>query len=141
LPGKGGKGFNGGRDGDLYLDITLKPHPLYRATGHDLYLDLPLAPWEAALGASVEVPTLAGAVSLKVPAGTSSGRKLRLAGRGLPKARGGAGDLFAVAQIVVPAELNERERDLYGQLAETAASSAGDVSAFDPRRHFGKEEA
>ena len=141
LPGKGGKGFNGGRDGDLYLDITLKPHALFRATGHDLYLDLPLAPWEAALGASVEVPTLAGAVSLKVPAGTSSGRKLRLAGRGLPKARGGAGDLFAVAQIVVPAELGERERDLYGQLAQTAASSAGDASAFDPRRHFGKEGA
>jgi curved DNA-binding protein len=141
LPRKGGKGFNGGRDGDLYLDITLKPHPLYRATGHDLYLDLPLAPWEAALGASVEVPTLAGAVSLKVPAGTSSGRKLRLAGRGLPKARGGAGDLFAVAQIVVPAELSERERDLYGQLGEAAASSARDASAFDPRRHFDKEGA
>ena len=69
LPGKGGKGFQGGRDGDLYLDISLKPHRLYRATGHDLYLDLPLAPWEAALGATVEVPTLAGPVSLKVPAG------------------------------------------------------------------------
>ena len=85
LPGKGGKGFNGGRHGDLYLDIALKPHPLYRAVDHDLYLDLPLAPWEAALGASVEVPTLAGNVNLKIPAGTSAGRKLRLAGRGLPK--------------------------------------------------------
>ena len=80
LPGKGGKGFRGGRDGDLYLDITLKPHPLYRATGHDLYLDLPLAPWEAALGATVEVPTLAGAVSLKVPAGTSSGQEAAAVG-------------------------------------------------------------
>ncbi len=80
LPGKGGKGFQGGRDGDLYLDISLKPHRLYRATGHDLYLDLPLSPSEAALGASLEIPTLAGAVSLKVPAGTSSGRKLRLVG-------------------------------------------------------------
>ena len=67
LPGKGGKGMHGGRDGDLYLDITLKPHRLYRATGHDLYLDLPLAPWEAALGATVEIPTLSGTVSLKVP--------------------------------------------------------------------------
>ena len=82
--------MNGGRDGDLYLDITLKPHRLYRATGHDLFLDLPLSPWEAALGATVEIPTLSGAVSLKVPAGTSASKKLRLAGRGLPKPRGGA---------------------------------------------------
>jgi curved DNA-binding protein len=128
LPGKGGKGSNGGRDGDLYLDISLKPHRLFRATGHDLYVDLPLAPWEAALGASVEVPTPAGAVSLKVPAGTSSGRKLRLAGRGLPRPRGTPGDLFAVAQIVVPAELSERERELYDSL--------GQASSFEARRHF-----
>ena len=128
LPGKGGKGANGGRDGDLYLDISLKPHSLYRATDHDLYLDLPLTPAEAALGASVEVPTPAGNVNLKIPAGTSSGQKLRLSGRGLPKPRGGAGDLFAVAQIVVPGSLNERERELYRELGDQAA---------DPRRHFG----
>jgi curved DNA-binding protein len=137
LPGKGGKGFKGGRDGDLYLDIALKPHALYRAAGHDLYLDVPLAPWEAALGATVEVPTLAGTVSLKVPAGTSAGRKLRLAGRGLPMPRGGSGDLFAVAQIVVPAELSERERELYEQLAENADLRP----ASNPRRHFGGEGA
>ena len=128
LPGKGGKGFNGGRAGDLYLDISLKPHRLYRATGHDLYVDLPLAPWEAALGASVEVPTPAGAVNLKVRPGTSSGQKLRLAGRGLPRPRGGAGDLFAVAQIVVPAELSERERELYEGLK--------DASGATMRKHF-----
>jgi curved DNA-binding protein len=133
LPGKGGKGFHGGRDGDLYLDISLKPHRLYRATGHDLYLDLPLAPWEAALGATIEIPTLAGPVTLKVPAGTSAGRKLRLSGRGLPRPGGGAGDLFAVAQIVVPGELSERERELYGQLAES--------SPHDPRQHFKGEGA
>ena len=133
LPGKGGKGFNGGRNGDLYLDISLKAHRLYRATDHDLYLDLPLAPWEAALGASVEVPTLAGAVNLKVPAGTSAGQKLRLTGRGLPKARGGAGDLFAVAQIVVPQQPSERERELYRELENS--------SQFNPRRHFGGEGA
>ena len=127
LPGKGGKGANGGRDGDLYLDITLKPHRLYRATAHDLYIDLPLTPAEAALGATVEVPTPAGNVSLKIPAGTSSGHKLRLGGRGLPKPRGGAGDLFAVAQIVVPASLGDRERELYRELGEQAAN---------PRRHF-----
>jgi curved DNA-binding protein len=122
LPGKGGKGVNGGRDGDLYLDISLKPHRIYRATGHDLYLDLPLTPAEAALGASVEVPTPAGDVNLKIPAGTSSGQKLRLGGRGLPKPRGGAGDLFAVAQIVVPAELGDRERELYRELGTLAAN-------------------
>jgi curved DNA-binding protein len=128
LPGKGGKGFNGGRDGDLYLDISLKPHRLYRVTGHDLYVDLPLAPWEAALGASVEVPTPAGAVSLKVPAGTSSGRKLRLSGRGLPRPRGAPGDLFAVAQIVVPEQLSDQEREAYESLRRS--------SGFQARRHF-----
>jgi curved DNA-binding protein len=133
LPGKGGKGFQGGRDGDLYLDISLKPHRLYRATGHDLYIDLPLSPSEAALGASLEIPTLAGAVNLRVPAGTSSGRKLRLSGRGLPKPRGGAGDLFAVAQIVVPSALSDRERESYQRLAEN--------SSFEPRRHFREEGA
>jgi curved DNA-binding protein len=122
LPGKGGKGFNGGRDGDLYLDIALKPHALYRATGHDLYVDLPLATWEAALGASVEVPTLAGAVNLKVPPGTNSGRKLRLSGRGLPKPQGGAGDLFAVAQIFVPTQLSEREREIYESLRQASGA-------------------
>lgn len=128
LPGKGGKGHNGGRDGDLYLDISLKPHALYRPSGHDLYLDLPLAPWEAALGASVEVPTPAGPVNLKVRPGTSSGQKLRLAGRGLPSPRGDAGDLYAVAQIMVPAELSARERELYDELRAAASS--------DPRRKF-----
>jgi len=133
LPGKGGKGVKGGRDGDLYLDITLKPHRLYRATGHDLFLDLPLSPWEAALGATVEIPTLSGPVSLKVPAGTSASKKLRLSGRGLPKPRGGAGDLIAVAQIVVPPELSESELSLFRQLA--------DQSDFNPRRHFAAEGA
>jgi curved DNA-binding protein len=128
LPGKGGKGLNGGRDGDLYLIIHLRPHPLFRASGHDLYVDLPLAPWEAALGATVEVPTLHGAVHLKVPAGTRSGQKLRLARRGLPNPREGVGDLYAVTQIVMPAVLSEHERKLMQQLA--------DGSTFDPRRHF-----
>jgi curved DNA-binding protein len=128
LPGKGGKGLNGGRDGDLYLIIHLLPHPLFRASGHDLYIDLPLAPWEAALGATVEVPTLHGAVHLKVRPGTRSGQKLRLAKRGLPNSREGVGDLYAVVQIVLPAELSELERKLLQQMAEG--------STFDPRSHF-----
>ena len=128
LPGKGGKGFNGGPNGDLYLNIVLKPHQWYRVSGHDLYLDLPLAPWEAALGATVEVPTLSGAVHLKIPPGTQSGQKLRLNGRGLPKPHGEHGDLFAIAQMVMPATLNEPQRALLKELA--------DVFKFDPRAHF-----
>ena len=128
LPGKGGKGLNGGPNGNLYLNIVFKPHPVYRAVGHDLYLDLPLAPWEAALGTSVEVPTLAGPVRLKVAAGTNSGRKLRLAGRGLPKRGQGEGDLFAIVQIVVPTVLTEREQALFRELAN--------ISQFDPRVAF-----
>jgi curved DNA-binding protein len=131
LAGKGGKGFNGGRDGDLYLTIALHPHPLFRVSGHDLYLDLPLAPWEAVLGAEVEVPTLAGAVKLKVPPHTRSGQQLRLAGRGLPKSQGGEGALYAMVQIVVPTASGEREQALYRQLAE--------ASTFNPRGHFQQE--
>ncbi len=131
LAGRGGKGLNGGRDGDLYLSIALRPHPLFRVSGHDLYLDLPLAPWEAVLGASVEVPTLGGPVRLKVPPNTHAGQQLRLSGRGLPKPDGKEGDLFALAQVVVPAATNERERELFKQLAE--------ASTFNPRARFQQE--
>jgi len=131
LRGRGGKGLNGGRDGDLWLNITLLPHALYRVSGHDLYLDLPVAPWEAVLGAAVEVPTLAGAVNLKVPPHTGSGQQLRLAGRGLPKPDGGAGDLFATVQIVVPSTVSAPEKALYEQLKTG--------STFDPRARFAQE--
>jgi curved DNA-binding protein len=131
VPGKGGKGSNGGRDGDLYLDITLKPHPVFRPSGHDLYMDLPLAPWEAALGATVEVPTLGGAVRLKIPPGTRAGQQFRLSARGLPRPRGGAGDQFAIVQVAVPHSVTDKERDLYRQLAE--------ASHFDPRKHLQQE--
>ena len=131
LAGKGGRGVNGGRNGDLYLNISLRPHALYRASGHDLFLDLPLAPWEAVLGTAVELPTPGGRVRLKVPAGTQAGQHLRLPRRGLPKPGGGEGDLYAIAQIVVPSVTDERERALYQQLA--------DVSAFDPRVQLAPE--
>jgi len=131
LRGKGGKGMGGAPDGDLYLNIALHPHALYRVSGHDLYLDLPLTPWEAALGAVVEVPTPSGAVHLKVPPGTHAGQKLRLARRGLPKPREGEGDLYAIVQIVVPTVLSERERALFKELA--------DGSSFNPRGHFEQE--
>jgi len=131
VPGKGGAGMNGGRAGDLYLTIALHPHPLFRVSGHDLYLDLPLAPWEAVLGTSIEVPTPAGQVRLKVPAGTRAGQHLRLPKRGMPKPHSGAGDLYAMVQIVVPSELTEKERALFTQLA--------DDSKFNPRGHFNQE--
>jgi len=125
LKGKGGKGRNGGEDGDIYLHLTLAPHPVFRADKHDLYFDLVLAPWEAALGAELELPTLDGPVVLTVPAGTRSGRKLRLRGRGLASGRGVRGDLYAVAVIDVPATLSDEERELFTQLAK--------VSNFNPR--------
>ncbi len=131
LAGKGGKGANGGRDGDLYLNISLRPHRLFRVRGHDLFLDLPLAPWEAVLGTKVEVPTLGGSVQLRIPPGTRAGQQLRLAGRGLPKPHSGEGDLFAIVQIAVPGAPSERERALYKELAG--------VSTFNPRGHFGEE--
>ncbi len=132
LPGKGGKGINGGRDGDLYLNVILQPHRLYRVSGHDLYIDLPLAPWEAVLGATVEVPTLGGAVRLKVPEGSTAGQQLRLGKRGLPKPGGaGEGDLYAIVQIVVPTKPTARESALFKQLAE--------ASTFNPRGHLAEE--
>ncbi len=131
LPGKGGKGRNGGRNGDLYLNISLRPHPVYRAVGHHLYMDLPLAAWEAVLGTSVEVATPGGAVRLKVPAGSHGGQQLRLPRRGLPTPKGGSGDLYAVLQIAVPSVVSEQERALYRQLAE--------ISAFDPRAQVTRE--
>lgn len=131
LRGQGGKGRHGGPDGDLYLNIVLRPHKLFRTDDHDLYIDLPLAPWEAALGASVEVPTPGGPVHLKVPAGTAAGRKMRLARRGLPKPQGGEGDLYAVVHIVLPDTFSEQERTLLKQL--------GEATTFDPRAHFKTE--
>ena len=128
LRGKGGPGANGGPPGDLYLQIALEPHPLFKPSGHDLDLEVPVAPWEAALGAQIEVPTLEGQVKMKLPAGTKSGQKLRLAGKGLPRVGGGAGDLYAVLNIVVPATLTERERQLFEELRE--------ASRFEPRSRF-----
>jgi curved DNA-binding protein len=133
LRGKGGKGRNGGADGDIYLHIILARHPVFRADKHDLHFDLALAPWEAVLGAEVEVPTLDGPVVLTVPAGTRAGRKLRLRGRGLANARGGRGDLYAAVYIEVPATPTERERELFKELAG--------ASRFDPRAVAPEEKA
>ena len=129
VPRKGGPGVNGGPPGDLYLNIVLRPHPLFKASGHDLYLELPVAPWEAVLGAEIEVPTLAGRVKVTVRPGSRAGQKLRLAGRGLPLPKGGHGDLYCVLQIVTPTALSEREQQLFEEL--------GRHSTFNPRGHLG----
>ena len=125
LAGQGGRGGDGGRPGDLYFIVRLLPHPVYRVRGRDLYVELRLAPWEAALGTSVAVDTPGGEAKVKVPHGTSSGRRLRLRGRGLPRPRGKPGDLYAEARIMVPPRPSDQERQLFEQLAA--------VSGFDPR--------
>jgi curved DNA-binding protein len=128
LGAKGGAGSHGGAAGDLYVTLALTPHPLYRVSGRDLYMDLPLAPWEAVLGAVIRVPTLDGPVELNVKPGATAGQQLRLAGRGLRGSDGSSGALHAVIVIVMPAVASEAERALYRQLAE--------ASDFDPRPLF-----
>jgi curved DNA-binding protein len=125
LAGQGGEGHGGAPKGDLFLKVEIEPHRRYRLEGHDLYLDLPVTPWEAALGAEVQLTTLSGTVTLKVPAGTHSGQKLRLRGKGMLDPRGRRGDLYAVIAIHVPSTLTPAERSLYEDLKR--------VSVFDPR--------
>jgi curved DNA-binding protein len=125
LAGQGGRGGDGGPPGDLYLIASIRPDSRYRVEGRDIYVRLPLAPWEAALGTTVPLETPGGETKVKVPPGTSSGRRLRLRGRGLPNPRGRPGDVFAEVQIMVPPKLTEQERELFEQLAAT--------STFDPR--------
>lgn len=125
LAGQGEAGHAGGPAGDLLLRVRLAADARFRVEGADLVTPLPLSPWEAALGAQAEVPTLSGRVQIKVPAGSSSGRRIRLRGRGMPTAEGGHGDLYAEIQIALPEELSARERELFEQLAR--------VSRFRPR--------
>ena len=133
--GKGSKGVGGGADGangDIYLHIELSSHPVFRADRHDIYFDLALTPWEAALGAEIEVVTLDQPVLLTVPPLTRSGRKLRLRGRGLNNGKDGRGDLYAVVHIDMPTTLSSRERELYQELAR--------ASSFSPRAATPKEQ-
>ena len=125
LSGQGGSGVGGGPSGDLYLRVELEPHPRYRLEGRDLYMDLPITPWEAALGCEAKIRTLSGELSLKVPPGTQSNQKLRLKGRGMPNPKGNSGDFYVVIQIAVPKSLSDQERELYDELKR--------VSRFNPR--------
>ncbi len=127
LAGQGAPGAGGGRTGDLYLEIEFKPHPVYRVEGADVSVDLPLAPWEAALGATVDVATPEGTVQLTIPKGSQAGRKLRLKGRGLPGKN--PGDLYAVLAIVAPKADSEAAQAAYQNLAKAFAD-------FKPRAHL-----
>jgi curved DNA-binding protein len=125
LAGEGGGG-QGGPSGDLFLRVRVRPDPRFDVEGNDLYVDLPVTPWEAALGADgVEVPTLEGTARVRVPPGSSCGRQLRLRGEGLPDGRGGKGDLYATLDIRVPKQLSPQEREHFERLAE--------LSSFNPR--------
>lgn len=126
LAGEGAEGIGGGPRGDLFLRVRIRPHRRFRLDGRDVYLDLPVAPWEAALGASVRVPTLRGSARLRIPAGSSSGRRLRLRGEGMPDPGGRPGDLYAVVQIHLPRRLTREQRELFERLAQAS-------SDFDPR--------
>jgi curved DNA-binding protein len=131
LPGKGSAGAGSGQSGDLYLRIRIAPHSMFRVKGQDIEVDFPVAPWEAALGAKLEVPTLDGPVAITLPAGIQSGQKMRLRGKGLPAKASSAkngkhGDLYAIVKIVVPKKLDPGERRLFEELART--------SPFQPRK-------
>jgi len=125
LSGQGGPGYGNVPPGDLYLEIEFAPHPYFRADGRDVYLELPVAPWEAALGASITVPTPDGSVQLQVPPDSSAGRKLRLRGKGLPSDP--PGDLYVVLSIALPAADTAPAQEIYREMART-------FSGFDPRR-------
>lgn len=123
LGGQGAKGKGSGKAGDLYLEIEFNSHHFYRVEGADVYLELPVAPWEAALGASVKVPTPSGAIDLKIPANSKTGKKLRLKSRGIPAKI--PGDLYVVLQIVLPPADDEKSRAIYKRMHEEMS--------FDPR--------
>ena len=127
LAGQGSAGMSGGQAGDLYLEIEFNPHQIYRVEGHDVYLDLPITPWEAALGATVKVPIPDGKIDMKIPASTASGRKMRLKGRGIPGKP--AGDLYVVPQITLPIADSEADKDLYRKMQQQMA--------YNPRSKLG----
>jgi curved DNA-binding protein len=126
LAGEGGRGSGNGPAGDLYLVVRIKPHRRFRLDGRDITVDLPVSPWEAVLGATVAVRTPGGEAKVKVPPGSSTGRRLRLRGEGMPNPKGKPGDLYAEIKIMVPPKPTARERELFEQLAA--------VSTFDPRK-------
>lgn len=127
LSGQGDPGMGQGKPGDLYLEIEFRPHPFYHVEGRDVYVDLPVAPWELALGATVHAPTPAGKVDLKIPPASAAGRKLRLKGRGIPG--NPAGDLYVVLKVVLPPAESEAAKEAYREMAQ--------AFKFNPRQALG----
>ncbi|MFP4079527.1 MAG: DnaJ C-terminal domain-containing protein [Ectothiorhodospira sp.] len=126
LSGQGAPGMGGGPEGDLYLEVQVRPHPHFRLEGRDIHLDLPVTPWEAALGATVSVPTLEGAVEMKIPAGSGSGRRLRLKGRGMPG--NPPGDQYVHLQMVTPPADSDKAKRFYERMRKEMP--------YDPRQHL-----
>lgn len=124
LAGQGSPGLGGGPNGDLYLEVQFRSHPRYRTEGRDVFATLPVAPWEAALGASIQAPVPDGVVEVRIPEGSQSGRKLRLKGRGIPGSP--PGDLYLVLEVVLPRATSPRAREIYQDMARELA--------FDPRQ-------
>ena len=118
VKGKGAPGQGGGPSGDLYLHVDFVPHSVFRPEGSDVFVHLPVWPWEAALGTDVEVPTLTGSVRLKIPPGSQSKQKMRLKGKGLPTRSGSHGDQFVILDIVLPSPVSTEEKDLFEKLAK-----------------------
>lgn len=128
LKGQGAPGIAGGEKGDLYLTIRLAPHPLFEVEGHDLVIQVPLAPWEAALGTKVAVPTLTGRINLTIRPDSQNGQRLRVKGNGLMNKSGERGDLYAQLKIVMPKHTDDATKALWQKLADKAA--------FDPRAQW-----
>lgn len=117
LPGLGGQGFGKGRKGDLYIEIVFSKHPIFKVDKRDILLELPIAPWEAALGASVSVPVLGGSVELKIPPGSQTGKKLRLKKKGIPGKT--PGDQYVILKVVIPEATTAKAKDIYKRMKET----------------------
>ena len=133
LRSQGSPGFNGGPPGDLYLEVEFERDARYRVDGRDVTQTVPVSPWEAALGATVEVATPSGRVEVNVPAGSNNGRKLRLKGRGIPGGSGAEpGDLYLELELVLPPASNDKARELYQTMAR-------EFSSFKPREQMGAQ--
>ena len=128
LSGQGAEGMHGGKNGDLFLEVSFGEHPFFTPDKHDIMLTLPISPWEAALGATIPVPTLGGTVELKIPANSQTGKKMRLKGRGLSSAKA-SGDQYVTLAIMVPRPATEKDTELYSNMKE--------AMSFNPRSHLG----
>ncbi|MBM3106454.1 curved DNA-binding protein [Pseudomonas sp. P66] len=128
LKGQGASGIGGGANGDLFLTVRMAPHPLFDVEGHDLIITVPLAPWEAALGTKVAVPTLTGKINLTIRPDSQSGQRLRVKGMGLANKQGERGDLYAQLKVVMPSQSDDATRELWSKLAQKAA--------FNPRTQW-----